>query len=147
MKFATDNVKRGVLTYISEKTKTPIQVPLNAMAKQILIQYKKLPNKKLLPQISNQKYNKYLRELGEDAKLKRIVEYRNKKGNIDKKEIWELMSTHMARRIFIGNSINVFDIRTEVIQSITGHTKNSKAFARYYDIDIQTKKKALNSMK
>ena len=142
----TDSVSNGVFTYFSKKSKMLIEAPLSIMAKNILSQYKDLPNNRLLPITSNKNYNENLKTLGELAELKRIAIYRDRKGIMQRAPIYELMTTHMARRNFIGNAINVFNIRTEVIKSITGHSQNSKAFARYYKIDIETKVKAIAIM-
>jgi site-specific recombinase XerD len=145
--FSKTNIYKNTISYIAEKTNTPIEIPLNTITKGIINKYVNVKSEQLLPVISNQKYNEYLKEVGEKAGLKRKVEKIDKDGKKIHVPIYELMSSHMARRNFIGNAINEFDIRTEVIQSITGHAKNSKAFARYYKINSKAKVKALSLMK
>jgi integrase len=143
MKLTKGDVKDGIISYLSEKSRLPVEWPLPEMALEILQFYRDLSGDKLLPVISNQKYNKYLKILGKEAKLERVIEcFDKKKGSIVKKPIHDLITTHMARKIFIGNAINEFDIRTEVIKAVTAHSKNSKAFARYYTIHRETMVKA-----
>ena len=55
-----------------QKTNTDVNVPLLDIPKMILKKYKgKLPNGKILPVISNQKLNAYLKRLPMYAVLKR----------------------------------------------------------------------------
>lgn len=55
------------------------------------------------------------------------------------KPIYEIASSHLARRTFIGNLYNkVKD--PNLIGSMTGHSPGSEAFARYHDINDEVKK-------
>jgi hypothetical protein len=52
----------------------------------------------------------------------------------EKRPIYEVASSHMARRTFIGNLYKqVKD--PNLIGKLSGHVEGSKAFARYRDID------------
>jgi hypothetical protein len=62
------------------------------------------------------------------------------------KLLHELATSHMALRYFIGIPIEK-KIQTEIIKSISDHTKDSKAFARYYDISDELKRKAMRAFK
>ena len=55
-------------------------------------------------------------------------------GEEEKKPIYEVASSHLARRNFIGNMYRkVKD--PNAIGKLSGHAEGSKAFARYRDID------------
>lgn len=83
-------------------------------------------------QISHQKYNDYLKKIGEKAGLKELVYgckkrqssvingktvYRNEVGYFEK---WELLTSHIGRRSFISNFLRLVDY--EKIQKISGHS-------------------------
>jgi integrase len=51
-----------------------------------------------------------------------------------KRPIYEVASSHMARRTFVGNLYkHVKD--PNLVSKLSGHAEGSKAFARYRDID------------
>ena len=53
--------------------------------------------------------------------------------------IYDVASSHMARRTFIGNLYKkVKD--PNLVGALSGHKEGSKAFARYRDIDDEIKK-------
>lgn len=55
-------------------------------------------------------------------------------GDEEKKPIYEVASSHMARRTFVGNIYKqVKD--PNLVCKLSGHKEGSKAFARYRDID------------
>lgn len=56
----------------------------------------------------------------------------------EQKPLYQVASSHMARRTFIGNLYKqVKD--PNLVGSLSGHTEGSKAFARYRDIDEEMK--------
>ncbi len=55
------------------------------------------------------------------------------------RRLWEVASSHMARRTFVGNLYKrVKD--PALIGSMSGHKEGSRAFARYRDIDDDIKR-------
>jgi ABC-type antimicrobial peptide transport system permease subunit len=59
------------------------------------------------------------------------------------KPICDVATSHMARRNFIGNLYKkVKD--PELVSSMTGHVNGSRAFARYREIDEETKVNLVN---
>ncbi len=59
------------------------------------------------------------------------------------KPIYEVASSHMARRSFIGNIYKqVKD--PNLVGALSGHKEGSKAFARYRDIDEEIKKELIS---
>ena len=64
-------------------------------------------------------------------------------GNETKKPLYEVASSHMARRTFIGNIYKkVKD--PNLVGALSGHKEGSKAFARYRAIDDEMKKELVD---
>lgn len=76
-----DNIRKsfdGNLWIITkrQKTNTDVNVPLLDIPKMILEKYKgKLPNGKVLPIISNQKLNAYLKEIADVCEIKKNLTF------------------------------------------------------------------------
>jgi integrase len=141
-----ENKKNNILKYVSQKTGCTIEIPLSKFALEILQRNSTFKSGPLLPVLTNQAYNRVIRTIGKKTLLNRMVEYFDKEGVKTTIPIYQLLCSHTARKNFISNAINKFNIRTEVIKSMTGHSPNSMSFACYYDIDMKTKKKAINLM-
>ena len=140
----------GAIEYIPRKTKegnpVTIRVPLNDKAKVILKKYKDSDSKKLLPFISEQKYNDAIKKAFKLAEIDRIVTILDPLTNEEvKKSIHEVVSTHMARRTFIGNIYKkVKD--PNLVGALSGHKEGSKAFSRYREIDEEMKKELVSML-
>ena len=144
-----ENLADNCISYSQRKTKLPVEVPYNKFTLKIKKKYINYDHERPLPVMTNQVFNRSLKDLFKEAKLNRVVEVVKKKGNEEIKEfkaLHELASSHMARRNFVGISIEK-KIRSEVIKSITGHSKDSKSFGRYYDISLDQKDEAMKSFK
>lgn len=64
----------------------------------------------------------------------------------EKRVLYEIASSHLARRTFVGNLYNpVKD--PNLVGSLSGHKDGSKAFARYREIDDQLERKIWNYAK
>ena len=128
---------------LTEKDDDRINFPLSKRATSIYLKYKDrlYCNDLLFPVISNQKYNKHLKELGKLAELKGEwidYEYRLTE-KIVVKTPKEDLATHTARRTFIVTAINE-NVDPTLIALITSHsdlksmkpyiTKNAKGAAR-----------------
>lgn len=161
LKMTPDNVvadKDGLyIQYIPRKTKDkkPVTatVPLNERATALLAKYKNVDlsayksknnRKPLLPFISAQKYNEAIKEIFKLCGINRMVMKLNPiSGEEESKPLYEVASSHMARRCFVGNLYNkVAD--PNLIGSMSGHVENSKAFARYRKIEMENKKRAVD---
>lgn len=144
--FTQNDIVDNVLIYYPNKTKadnrTPARVPLSNKAKTILSRYD-LPDGKLLPYISGQKYNDYIKELFEEVGLDRIVTQFNPL-TMQKEQLplHKVASSHLARRTFIH--LLHTNVKDSVIASMSGHVKGSKAFDRYYEVDDNTRRDAIN---
>jgi integrase len=145
-----DSVINGAVEYIPKKTKNEnpetVRVPLNETAVQILERYKDIPGRKLLPCISDQKYNEAIKELFTVAGLTRMVTVLNTRTREEEKRpLNEIASSHLARRTFIGNLYKrVKD--PNLIGALSGHVKGSRAFARYHDIDEEMKRELVTML-
>jgi site-specific recombinase XerD len=150
VRLKKEHLKTGAVEYYENKKleNNPklIRVPLSQTAKIIIQKYEPKAGERLFPFISEQKYNLYLKELFELAKLTRDVTTLDKH---TKKEITiplnKLACSHMARKTFIGNLYK--KTKDSVICSMSGHVEGSKAFARYFTVDDVQKRKALNLIK
>jgi integrase len=147
-RMTNQNVINGAIEYIPRKTKegnpVTVRVPLNDKAKAILEKYKDHEGNKLLPFISEQKYNDAIKKAFELAEVNRIVTILDPLTNEEvKKPLYEVASSHMARRTFIGNIYKkVKD--PNLIGALSGHKEGSKAFSRYREIDEEMKKELVN---
>lgn len=147
-RMTKQNVINDAIEYIPRKTKegnpVTVRVPLNDKAKAILEKYKDHEGNKLLPFISEQKYNDAIKKAFELAEVNRIVTILDPLTNEEvKKPLFEVASSHMARRTFIGNIYKkVKD--PNLIGALSGHKEGSKAFARYREIDEEMKKELVN---
>jgi integrase len=147
-KFTKDNITDNILSYIPRKTKegkpVTVTVPLGVKAKELLSRYD-MPDGRLMPFITDQRYNEYLKELFELVKLTRIVTRQNSTTREEENvRLCDIASSHMARRCFIGGLFGKVD--SAIIASMSGHVTNSKAFARYYDVDKKLQQDAIKLM-
>jgi site-specific recombinase XerD len=139
-KFTQQNIINGAIEYIARKTKdgrpVTVRVPLNSIAKEILDRY---DGEKLLPFISEQKYNKAIKDAFALAGLTRnivILDTLTRESVI--RPLNEIASSHLARRCFVGNLYKqVKD--PNLVGALSGHKEGSKAFARYREIDEEMK--------
>ena len=138
-----------MLVFIPEKTKkrnpTPVEVPLSGKAKEIIATYDGMEgNGRLFPKRDMTHYNNGIKDILRDLGIDRLVTILNKytKEN-EHKPIWEVASSHMARRTFIGNLYKrVKD--PSLIGSMTGHVNGSRSFERYRAIDDEIKQELVN---
>lgn len=126
------HVKGDAINVVTIKTADRITIELNDVTRKIIRKYSNSSDMRLLPTISNQKANKYLKELGElvgiDAPT--LTTYYDAKGrHTVAKPKWQLMSTHIARRTFISNAI-AMGIPAPIVMSWSGH-KDFKAMKPY----------------
>lgn len=150
IKLKRDNIANGAIEYIPTKTKalrpTVVRVPLCDKALKILAKYD-LPDGSLLPFITDQRYNEYIKELFklEEVGLNRLVTRLNPM-TLEEEQVplSEIATSHMARRTFVG-TLHKQNVKNEIIASMSGHSKNSRAFSRYYDIDEATQNEVVKN--
>ncbi|MHA1988680.1 MAG: tyrosine-type recombinase/integrase [Promethearchaeota archaeon] len=140
-----DDIKNSTWNLRTEKTKDIIQIPLSSYALSILSRYKDW--EKPLPVISNQKMNKYLKELCESAGINETVKIIQYKGTerIEKKyKKYEVIGSHTARRTFISLSLQK-GMKPDVIMSITGH-KTYRMMQKYLKIADEHKREEMDKV-
>lgn len=144
--FTSDNIQNGALKYIAQKTQKRqqvITVPLAQKALDLLEKYKDPERKTLFPYISSQNYNDMIKTAAKIAGLDRQIITIDNTGQKQFKPLYDVISSHCARRTFIG----ILYKKTKdvnVIASMSGHAENSRAFARYRAIDDDDKKELIN---
>lgn len=145
-KLTKSNIQDNVLSYIPRKTKdgkpVTVNVPLSKNALEILSRYE-FPDGRLLPFITDQRYNVYLKELFKDVGLTRIVTKINPTtGESEQISLADIASSHMARRTFIGNLYGKVD--TGIISSMSGHVEGSRSFTRYRVASPELQRQAID---
>lgn len=127
----------------TQKTRDLIEIPLNNYALGILAKYTEF--EKPLPIISNQKVNKYLKELCELAKIDtpiKVVKYQGTERKETTYKKFEVISSHTARRTFISLSLER-GMKPDVIMSITGH-RTYRMMQRYLKIADKHKRNEMD---
>ena len=140
--------KRGMITFYMEKIRQqrePVKVPRNRLVFEIWRKYSKgkhgqhylFPRTELGNSISNNKFNKYIKDVCRIVGLNREINQRDWDlvGTIEKTErlpLWSLVSSHIGRRTFVREQIER-GVPTRIIQSMTGH-KSRKVFDMYYEV-------------
>lgn len=133
-------------TFTTIKTNDTLTIELNKYSKAILAKYEHIqfPDDKVLPVISNQKMNDYLKEVGRICGIDAPVTITSYKGNkrIDETHPkWELLSTHAGRRTFVTNAL-MLGIPPSIVMKWTGHS-DYRAMKPYIEVVDETAKKAM----
>lgn len=140
LRLTPANIHESVLEYVPIKTRNQREqveprVPLNQQAMAIVERYAEaMRDGRLLPFISEQKYNDAIKEILQVVGITRQVPIRDShSGETVMRPIWQVASSHMARRTFVGAAYTkVKD--PNLIGKMSGHKEGSKAFNRYRDI-------------
>jgi integrase len=134
------NIADGFIEIKTQKTGETVAIPIHNTVKSIMARYEGKTQNSLPPTISNVKLNKYIKEVAEEVGFTQLA-------NIDKskagahytlvKPLYELISTHTARRAFASNAFKS-GVPTIVIMAITGH-RSEKAFMKYIKVTPREK--------
>ena len=141
------DVKGEHIEVTTVKTSDSLIIELNNHSKAILDKYKDVPfeNDKVLPVITNQKMNDYLKELAELAGIDEPIRQTYYKGNERIDDVtpkYALLGTHAGRRTFICNAL-ALGIPPQVVMKWTGHS-DYKAMKPYIDIADDIKANAMS---
>lgn len=149
LKMTNANIVGSSIEYMPHKTmkSSPkkVTVPLHEKAVGLLKKYQQEgANAPIFPFITAQKYNDAIKRIFTLCGIVRMVSIINSKtGEPESVLINEVASSHLARRTFVGNLYKqVKD--PNLIGKLSGHSENSRAFARYRDIDEEMKKELIN---
>ena len=140
-------IKGDHIEVTTVKTSDSLIIELNNHSKAILDKYKDVAfeNDKVLPVITNQKMNDYLKELAEMAGIDEPVRQTYYKGNERIDDVtpkYALLGTHAGRRTFICNAL-ALGIPPQVVMKWTGHS-DYKAMKPYIDIADDIKANAMS---
>ena len=119
------------LTMRQQKTKEYVDIPLNKRALEIVNKF--IEGK--VRGISNQKLNKYIKELCKKAEVEQLVEVHDDRGKLSAvsyKPKYEVVTTHTGRRTFCTNLL-LKGIPAEIVMKFSGH-KDYKSFAKYVNV-------------
>lgn len=123
--------------FIQQKTSATVFLPMYVKLKERLEAYLlKYENK--IPQISDQRYNEYLKEVAVVANLNRLVSREMRKGEkvtIEKAPLSQIIASHDARRTFCSRAY-LKGINPMLIMKISGHKKTDQFF-EYIDVSSQ----------
>lgn len=141
------DIKGDHIEVTTVKTSDSLIIELNNHSKAILDKYKDVAfeDDKVLPVITNQKMNDYLKELAEMAGIDEPVRQTYYKGNERIDDVtpkYALLGTHAGRRTFICNAL-ALGIPPQVVMKWTGHSDN-KAMKPYIDIADDIKANAMS---
>ena len=133
--LSKDNIVRGIdggkwIYTAREKTDTPVKIPILPKAQEILDQYtvKMKHSDLLLPVFSNQKTNKYLKEIAKALKIKKKLTF------------------HVARHTFATTVTLSNGVPIETVSKLLGHKKLSttQIYARVVEQKISEDMKSLS---
>jgi site-specific recombinase XerD len=135
-----NNVEGDQIVFHAVKTRKKQYVDLNQYSRAILAKY---PNG--LPKLSQQKFNDYVKELGQLCGIDKptlVVRYRGSKRIEERVPKYSLLSSHTGRHTFATQSLER-GMSIEVLQKNTGH-KDLKSLMPYAKVADERKK---NEMK
>ena len=139
--------KTQLINWTQSKTKKSVSVPLNDISGFIYTKYSrgKSLDQHLFPKVSQQKFNKQLKNLLKDLRFNRMVSKPMLKGseviNDIPQPLHHMISSHSGRRGFIKNSIDMGNMDYSTIMKLSDH-KTFSEFSKYISV---TQKDVLKS--
>ncbi|MEZ4854814.1 tyrosine-type recombinase/integrase [Flavobacterium sp.] len=130
LKITKDNILGNVINITTTKTNQNLTIPIHPFFSETL----KKRNGDFPRKISDQKFNKYIKEVTKEVGLKEKV-FGSKRDEESKTkaegyfEKWELVTSHTCRRSFATN-LYLAGIDVAIIRKATGHT-SEKTFINY----------------
>ena len=141
------NIKKDHIEITTVKTGDSLIIDLNDNTRAIISKYENIhfENDKVLPVISNQKMNDYLKELAELAGINEPVHETHFVGAKRIETVspkYSLLGTHAGRRTFICYALSV-GIPVQIIMKWTGHS-DYKSMLPYIAVQDSIKASAMN---
>jgi integrase/recombinase XerD len=134
MSLTTSNLVNGIdgnlwIDYVRGKTGKRIQIPLLNKAQALLAKFEKqgLKNDYILPRITNQKVNSYLKEIGDILQI-------------------EIPLTHKIARKTFGSILLYHNIPIKVVSELMGHSSTLITERHYAKLDTRKLGEAINSL-
>lgn len=130
-KITKTDIKDGFITFRQQKTNTKVTIPLHPVVTEILEKY----DYNLPELITNQRFNEYIKDVCELAKINSIETTTRTVGGqlvTEKFKKWEHVTSHTGRRSFATNMYKR-GLPSLMIMSVTGH-KTEKSFLKYIKV-------------
>ena len=130
-KVTKSDIKNGFITFRQQKTNNKVTIPLHPIVVEILEKY----DYNLPTEISNQKFNEYIKTACQEAELSSTETITRTVGGKLVTETFEkhqLVSSHTGRRSFCTNMYKR-GLPTLMIMSVSGHT-TEKSFLKYIKV-------------
>lgn len=146
-----DYIFDDAIHIVMQKTAAPVIIPLNDYTRELIERYKPMrgvyANDCVFPVISNQKTNKYLKELGKLAGLDRTIKRYSWNGHtrIEKTyHVYEILTTHIGRKTFVSTMARQ-GVPDYIIREFTGH-RDPRAMQPYMKIEDEQKREEMEKM-
>lgn len=139
-KLTKDNLTKSTIEITTQKTDTSVSIPMHPIVSKILNKH----NNSLPRLMSNAKFNMYIKEVAELAKINEPILIEQTKGNLKTKQTVSkhtLISAHTARRSFATNAF-IAGVPPIQIMKLTGH-KTEASFMKYIKISNEENAKQL----
>jgi integrase len=130
--LTNDNFNGDFIIKVTKKTSKKVIIPLHDYVREI---YKKY-NGQISPNLTIQHFNRYVKIICQKVGFTDEIIYTYTRGGklkTEKKQKWELISSHTARRSAATNMYLTGRLKTYEIMALTGHT-TEKSFFRYIKI-------------
>lgn len=130
--LTTENFNKDYIIKITKKTNKKVIIPLHDYVKEIFKKY----NQQISFNLSNQHFNRYIKKICKKIGLNDEIILNYTKGGklvTESKQMWELISSHTARRSAATNMYLTGRFKTFEIMCFTGHT-TEKSFFRYIKV-------------
>jgi integrase len=145
--FDKSQLKDDVWSFTTNKTKELIEIDMNGFAAPALDLLKKYDYK--FPTISNQKFNKYLKDAAEKAGINAttsIKRYVGAKEIVMSGSKHKFLSSHTARRTCVSILLNDYNMNPVHVMEITGHS-DFKTLQKYIKPDRAARREAMSKTK
>ncbi|MGA1865468.1 MAG: site-specific integrase [bacterium] len=142
--FDRSQLHGDIWRFTADKTKKEIEIDMTGFAAPALDILKKYDYK--LPQISNQKFNEYMKDAAEKAGIDAQTTIRRFVGSEEikmTKPKHRFLSSHSARRSAVSILLNDYNMNPVHVMEITGHS-DLKTLQKYIKPDRQARRQAMS---
>ena len=141
--LTSENIQNDIIVKKTKKTGVTVHVPIHAYIYDIMKKY----NGELPKDISIQHFNRSIKLICKKIGFTDTINFTRTVGHniiTQSYEMWEVISSHTARRSAATNMYNSGRMKTLQIMLITGHT-TEKNFFRYIKINREENAKTLST--
>lgn len=139
------DISSGSITVTTQKTSDTITIELNKYALEIINRQPRRKDGYIMPRLTNQRMNRYLKDLCELCGINEPVTrtyYRGAERIDETMPKFQAIGTHTGRRTFICNAL-MLGIPAEIVMKWTGHS-DYKSMKPYIDVTSAAKSQAMN---